>query len=217
MALLADDIGQFRGPLGSTKYWELPNRGYEWDTGISLGPYRTGPEHTITQLGQLIQNYKYGDLALQQKDKLASRMTEMALLALWERFESPPFSFLMAVPPNQLGKPSLPGALCKNIATKYPDRFKDVSNAVVRLRGLDSVKKVYKGSRANYLRRAWDIDPDVFPAPAKGSGLLIVDDVYDTGATMREMSRTIRRAFSRNVSQFVLTASHVETRDWNQE
>jgi predicted amidophosphoribosyltransferase len=216
VGLLANDIGQFRGPFGPTNYWELPNRGYEWDTGISLGPYRTGPEHKITPIGQLIQNYKYGGLALALRDNLASKITEIALLALWERFESPPFTFLIAVPPNQLGKPALPGALCKNIAAKYPDRFTDVSNAVVRLRSLDSVKGVYKGSRADYLRRAWAIDLELFPPPEKGSGLLIVDDVYDTGATMREMSRTIRAAFSRDVNQFVLTASHVETRDWNQ-
>ena len=213
---MGNDIGRFKGPLGSSGYWELPNRGYEWETGISLGPYRTGVSHVITSLGSQIRDFKYWSLPENELLSLADGLTNLVLQALWERFASPPFSFLLAVPPNHHGKPSLPRHICKSISDRYPDRFTDMSSSVVRARELDSVKGVHKGSRARYLKGAWEIDTRKFTRPPKGSGVLIVDDVYDTGATMREMSRTLRRVFSRDVNQYMLAVSHVETRDWNQ-
>jgi predicted amidophosphoribosyltransferase len=213
---MANDIGRFKGPLGSSGYWELPNRGYEWDVGLSLGPYRTGDEHTITPLGQRIRDYKYWNVPASELESLARDITQKALEVLWERFESPAFRYLIAVPPNHKGKPSLPRHVCQSIAERYPALFEDKSNSITTLRELDSVKGVYKGSRAEYVKGAWGINPKAFPKPTKGSGVLIVDDVYDTGSTMREMSRTLRREFKRDVAQHVLTLSHVETRDWNQ-
>lgn len=213
---MANDIGRFKGPLGGSGYWELPNRGYEWDVGLSLGPYRTGDEHAITPLGRRIRDYKYWTLPTEELASLASDITLNALEVLWERFETPPFRYLVAVPPNHKGKPSLPRHVCRSIAERYPELFEDKSNTITRLRELDSVKGIYKGSRANYVRGAWGINSKAFPKPAGGSGVLIVDDVYDTGSTMREMSRTLRREFKRDVAQYVVTLSHVETRDWNQ-
>ena len=213
---MANDIGRFKGPLGTSGYWELPNRGYEWDIGLSLGPYRTGEEHTITPLGTRIRDYKYWDRTSEELESLASDITMKALEVLWERFEAPPFRYLVAIPPNHKGKPSLPRYVCQSIAKRYPELFEDKSNSITRQRELDSVKGVYKGSRAQYVKGAWEIDSSAFPKPPAGSGVLILDDVYDTGSTMREMSRTVRRAFKRDVAQYVLTLSHVETRDWNQ-
>jgi hypothetical protein len=211
-----NDIGQFRGPFGPLGYWEIPNRGYEWEVGLSLGPYRAGNEHTITPLGMKIRDYKYWSLPPEELDSLAHNLTTQVLQVLQQKFQAPPFSFLLAVPPNHTGKPSLPAYVCRTIARLYPERFEDKSSSVLRLRTLDSVKGVSKRSRANYVKEAWAIDPDRVPKPETGSGVLIVDDVYDTGSTMREMSRTLRRQFHRDLKQFVLTISHVETRDWNQ-
>ncbi len=213
---MGGDIGRFKGPAGSSRHWELPNRGYEWDVGISLGPYRTGKDHAITSLGQQIRDYKYWNMPQNELLSLAEDLTNRALEVLWEKFEAPPFSYLLAVPPNHQGKPSLPRHICQSIANRYPDKFRDVSSSVVRIRELDSVKGVYKGSRAQYVKGAWGIDPRLFPKPPQGAGVLIVDDVYDTGATMREMSRTLRREFRRDLNQYMLAISHVETRDWNE-
>lgn len=164
---MGEEIGRFRGPYGASNYWELPNRGYEWDIGISLGPYRTGPEHTMTPLGQRISGYKYSGASVARQHSLASELTSLTLSTLWERFDSPPFSFLIAVPPNHKGKPSLPRQICQNIANRYPDRFEDKSHAIRHLRDLDSVKGVYKGSRADYVRGAWGVDSNVFPKTTK--------------------------------------------------
>ena len=213
---MANDIGRFRGPLGDSGYWELPNRGYEWDFGLSLGPYRTGQQHIITPLGTKIRDYKYWDQTDEELESLAGEITIKALEVLWEKFEAPPFRYLVAIPPNHTGKPSLPRQVCRRISERYPERFADKSGSITRLRELDSVKGIHKGSRAEYVKGAWAIDSTSFPAPPKDSGVLIVDDVYDTGSTMREMSRTVRRQFARDVAQYVLTLSHVETRDWNQ-
>lgn len=213
---MVNDIGRFRGPVGDAEYWELPNRGYEWDFGLSLGPYRTGQQHAITPLGAKIRDYKYWDQTGEELESLADEITMKALEVLWEKFEAPPFRYLVAIPPNHTGKPSLPRHVCQRLSERYPERFTDKSDSITRLRELDSVKGIYKGSRAQYVKGAWAIDPALFPAPPKDSGVLIVDDVYDTGSTMREMSRTVRRQFARDVAQYVLTLSHVETRDWNQ-
>ena len=211
------ETSRFRGPIGKTAYWELPNRGYEWNEGITLGPYKIGENRTATALGQKIRDYKYWNLKGEKLGSLAQDLTQRALKALQERFEDPPFSYLVAVPPHDLEKPSLPRYVCRGIAAEYPDRFTDMSHAIETLRELDSVKGVSRGARADYLKGAWGINPKVFPKPARGSGVLIVDDVYDTGSTMREMSRTLRREFGKDVPQYVLTLSHVETRDWNQQ
>lgn len=213
---MANDIGRFKGPLGNSRYWEVPNRGYEWDLGLSLGPYRTGDDHTITALGKRIRDYKYWALPTEELESLASDITMKALEVLWEKFETPPFRYLVAIPPNHTGKPSLPRQVCQKIAERYPEKFLDKSHSIILQRPLESVKGVSKNSRARYVKGAWKIDTSSFPKPPTGSGVLIVDDVYDTGSTMREMSRTLRRAFTRDVVQYVLTLSHVETRDWNQ-
>jgi predicted amidophosphoribosyltransferase len=211
-----DETHRFRGPIGKSSYWELPNRGYEWDAGITLGPYKIGDDRTITTLGQKIRDYKYWNLEAEELETLAQDLTQRALKALQERFENPPFSYLVAVPPHDTSRPSLPRYVCRGIAAKYRDRFADMSHAIRTIHKLDSVKGVSKSSRADYLKGAWGVNPKVFPKPGGGSGVLIVDDVYDTGSTMREMSRTLRQEFGKDVPQYVLTLSHVETRDWNQ-
>ena len=211
-----NNIGVFRGPLGRCGYWELPDRGYEWNIGLSLGPYRTGHQHTITPLGTRIRDYKYWDQTTEELESLATEITMKALEVLWEGFEAPPFRYLVAIPPNHQGKPSLPRQVCQRISERYPERFEDKSSSITRLRELDSVKRIYKGSRAEYVRGAWAVSPNSFPTPPADFGVLIIDDVYDTGSTMREMSRTLRRQFGRTLDQYVLTLSHVETRDWNQ-
>ena len=211
---MAKSIGAFDGPFGETGYWHLPNRGYEWDEGYSLGPYTQGEHHERTWLGERINRYKYWDLNKAERVQIGEEVSTRFLRVLWEVFgERRPFGVCLAIPGNR-GGPSLPHDMCHVLAHRY-DWIVDASNAVIKNRELGTVKPVSKKDRAAHLSQAWSIEQTLLPLSVARRGILVIDDVYDTGATLREMSRTLRRAFQREPQQYMVALSHVITRDWN--
>lgn len=211
---MAREIGKFEGPLGPERYWSLPNRGYEWDEGFSLGPYSSGPAHERTWEGDHVHRYKYRTLKNAEREQIVDELSNRLLRVLWSVFrDKHPFAVCLAVPGNR-GGPSLPHEVCRTLSARY-DWLTDCSSAIVKTRELGTVKPVSKRERSKYLSGAWQIDTQRLPLALAREGILVVDDVYDTGATMREMSRTLRRAFRREPRQYMVAITHVVTRDWN--
>lgn len=209
-------IGEFAGPIGDSRYWRLPNRGYEWDGGYSLGPYTFGPQHQHTTLGESINRYKYWNLEDAERAEIVEDLANRLLGVLWEVFpQARPFGVCLAVPGNRGSQFSLPRDMCEKLTARY-DWLVDGSAAIERSPRLESLKTIPKKDRAEYVSGAWTINKKLLPRSVARAGILVIDDVYDTGATMREMSRTIRRAFQREPKHYMVALSHVETKDWNQ-
>lgn len=76
------------------------------------------------------------------------------------------------------------------------------------------MKPVPKGLRARHLAHAWSIDHHLLPPTTAQRGILVIDDVYDTGATLREISLTLSRAFPHLSKRYMVALSHVVTKDW---
>jgi predicted amidophosphoribosyltransferase len=66
--------------------------------------------------------------------------------------------------------------------------------------------------RAEALRAGYSIEPDY---DFKGIyGFLIIDDIYESGATLREICRTLKRA-QPEIPRFVATFTHLSS-VWSQ-
>jgi ComF family protein len=72
-----------------------------------------------------------------------------------------------------------------------PDRFRLVTNALVRRRETDSQIGLTRHQRRENLRGAFAVtDPTSFV----GKNILLVDDVFTTGTTVSECAKVLRRA-----------------------
>jgi len=167
-----------------------------WEQGwaLDLHSYFLKETQQLTEMGRLVHKYKYHgriDLA----DRLADR-----ILALMEQHpELKAIDGIVPVPPSterlydpvnllgqvlarRLGVPLLSGALRK---TRTTDRQKDMRTRAQK--------------RAN-VAGAFAVQSNV-----RGKSLLVLDDLYDSGETLREITRVLKRAGARSVKVLTLT------------
>lgn len=88
--------------------------------------------------------------------------------------------------------------LCRVLARRLERPV--VSDALVRIRHTPPQTTLGMAERQENIRAAFEADPDII----KGKSVLLVDDVYTTGATLRECARTLRRAGAAEVEVLVL-------------
>ncbi len=167
-----------------------------WEEGWALDIHSYGVTSSwhLTETGQLVHKYKYSgriDLA----DRLADRAIALieqhpTLKAIDGIVPVPssvkrlydPVSLLGQVLARRLGVPLLSGVLRK---TRKTDLQKDMGTRAQK--------------RAN-VAGAFAVDGDV-----KGRSLLVLDDLYDSGETLREVTRVLKRAGARSVRVLTLT------------
>lgn len=191
-------------------YIELPNDSHLWDRGIALDWYTKGYDkqylrYIKTDLGQAVREYKYYIQLNQKKREAIVRKCSDAIasvLQLDENQEKPTFNSCIGVAPNRKTGHSLPLDLALQLSYKF-DWLNDDSNLLVKTRELESVRKV-KGEklRAEMLKGAYATN---LPVNSSGiRGFLIIDDVYETGSTLREICRTLEGSFPK-IPRYVLT------------
>jgi ComF family protein len=99
-----------------------------------------------------------------------------------------------------------------------PDRFRPFANGLVRKRDTSSQTGLTAHQRRANLRGAFAVAQ---PEAVKEREVLVVDDVYTTGATASECARVLRRAGASKVwiatvaRTLKISAQHVEVRDNN--
>jgi len=85
-------------------------------------------------------------------------------------------------------------------------RLRRWPSVLVRRRDTESQFELTPRDRRRNLEGAFEVDPGGFPL---GSEVLLVDDIYTTGATARECARVLRRAGARKV--WVATLARAQT------
>ncbi len=167
-----------------------------WDEGWSLDIYsrRVGATFQLTETGLLVLKYKY-----RGRIDLADHFADRVIALMEQRLTVKTINGIVTVPPSaqrsydpvsllgqvlarRLGVPLLSGCLQKTRTTN-----------------LQKTMRTRAQKRAN-VAGAFAVRGDV-----RGRSLLVLDDLYDSGETLREVTRVLKRAGARWVGVITLT------------
>jgi predicted amidophosphoribosyltransferase len=94
--------------------------------------------------------------------------------------------------------------LAHQLSIKF-EWLNDDSNFLTKTRELDSIKQIGgEKQRAEYLKGAYSTKES--SEPAEIYGFLVIDDVFETGSTLREICRTLEGSFP-GIPRYVLTVT----------
>lgn len=167
-----------------------------WDEGWALDIYsrRVGATFQLTETGLLVLKYKYRGridsadcfadrvIALMEQRWTVKTIDGIVTVPLSAQRSYDPVSLLGQVLARRLGVPLLSGCLQK---TRTTNPQKDM--------------RARAQKRAN-VAGAFAVRGDV-----RGRSLLALDDLYDSGETLREVTRVLKRAGARWVGVITLT------------
>ena len=178
-----------------------------WIEGWALSKYSSEP-YKKTQIGGLIKKVKYGkspQYTFAQRASDAKIISDEIIKMIKWLFDPSDLPFDLCVcPPSHEVKPlDLPDFICKAISggsIKYAEK------TIIEKIPLTTIKAGPKADRGKKL-----VDNFVFDCPKAlypSKGVLIIDDVFDTGSTVTGVSRAVSAQFS-NIPRYVITAAYI--------
>lgn len=177
---------------------------------FSLGPYSDHEsQRARTLLGSMVKEYKYDPIPLKRQLAIEKRVLARAITLMRKIWPDQPFDFCVPVPSNRKNGPSLATGFSAKLSRLYP-RIKDGRSALQKTREISSLKSVPKKERPRHLKDAYTFAPAV----AASRGILIVDDIYDTGATLSEANRAIENcgvSMFAELPRYFIVLSHLES------
>ena len=202
--------------MAKSKSIILPNTHRLWVKGYSLGVY-SGSYDSFTQkqdfseVGQAVYEYKYfRKLSELRRQELVSFFSSRVIqtLRLEEDSERPKFNSCIGVMPNRNTESSLPLELALQLSIKF-DWLRDDSNCLVKTKELPVMKNIDDHDvRISELKGGYKVLPDYDFESV--SGFLIIDDIFETGSTLRELCRTLNHVVP-NIPRYVLTLTHLRS------
>jgi hypothetical protein len=188
-------------------FFEIEDSSQLWKMGIALDWYSNFDKLRLrnikTPLGQSIHEYKYYKNLDPKRREAIVRQCSTAIervLNLQEDIEKNSFNSCIGVLPNGLHPNSLPLDIALQLSYRF-EWIRDDSRYILKTRELDSIKNQPRASRPKYLLDAYSVNPEYRMSPPRG--FLLIDDVYETGSTMREICRTLERSFP-DIPRYVL-------------
>lgn len=128
-------------------------------------------------------------------------------LKLQQSIISENYNCLISVPPNVNSKISLPREVAAYLSSKF-SWLNDCSDSIRKIKELPPIKNITDDAeKSELLRGAYQVDSLSIPKNVKG--FLIVDDIFSSGATLREISRTLKRVFP-EIPIYVITLTHLK-------
>ena len=174
---------------------------------LSLYSYRRKPFVQYSDLGRSINRYKYhfDELSNEKKLEIENYCFKQIRNCLQQKFtEIPPFNFLVPVPPNSDNRISLPNRIAEIFIKNYPNHFVDCSPFLKKTRELESIKKIPGESieeRKIHSKNAYQLE-EITRNDIRG--FLVIDDVYQTGTTVREIAALLNRHYP-EVPRYLIT------------
>ena len=177
-----------------------------WIEGWALSKYSSEP-YIKTRIGGLIKKIKYNtspEYSLADRTSDAKIVSDEIIKMIKWLYEPSDLPFDLCVcPPGHEVKPlDLPDFICKAISggsVKYAE--KTLKEKIP----LSTIKALPKEDRRKKL-----VDNFVFDCPEPfypSKGVLIIDDVFDSGSTVTGVSRAVSAQFP-SIPRFVVTAAY---------
>ena len=178
-----------------------------WVEGWALSKYSSEP-YKKTHVGSLIKKIKYEkspEYSLEKRSSDAKLISTQIINMIKWLYNPKDLPFDLCVcPPSHMFKPlDLPDFICRSISggsIKYAER------SIIERIPLSTIKVGPKEERTKKLLDNFVFDCPESLYPAKG--ILIIDDVFDTGSTVSGVSRAISAQFP-NLPRFVITAAYI--------
>ena len=178
-----------------------------WIEGWALSKYSSEPLQK-TRIGGLIRRIKYDKspaYSLVSRTSDAKIISDEIVKMIKWLYDPSDLPFDLCVcPPSHAIKPlDLPDFICKAISggsVKYAEK------TFIERIPLTTIKAGPKEDRSKKL-----VDNFVFDCPEAlypSKGVLIIDDVFDTGSTITGVSRAVSAQFP-NIPLFVITAAYI--------
>lgn len=164
-----------------------------WLDGWALDAYTN--RNGKTTFGELIHTIKY---RLQNEPVLAAEKAEPLLIEL-KKFlikmypsQFRPFDCVIYPPSNTQRSFQLMAYLADKLVS---NAIANRSNEIIKIKQHSTVKAISVRERSVTLRNTMKVEPDTFKLKPKG--ILIIDDVLETGSTARELCRALEATWPR--------------------
>lgn len=162
-----------------------------WLDGWALDAYTN--MNGKTTFGELIHTIKYRlqdepVLAAEKAEPLLNELKKFLIKMYPSQFR--PFDCIIYPPSNTQRSFQLTAYLADKLAsTAIANR----SNEIIKIKQHSTVKAISVKERGATLRNTMKVEPDTFKLLPKG--ILIIDDVLDTGSTAKELCRALEAAW----------------------
>jgi ATP-dependent DNA helicase RecQ len=160
--------------------------------GTSLVNGVAASYYGVSNVGSAIHRSKY-----ENGGDFPDFLLRLILKAYRKKFGQEEYDLILYVPPTRSGR------LVRNFAVKVSDVLKfPISHHLVKLR-TTSEQKTFENSylKADNVRDAFFFcDPD----DIKGKKVLLIDDIYDSGATVREIGRYLTKLGAEKITPLII-------------
>jgi predicted amidophosphoribosyltransferase len=165
-------------------------------------------EQDFTELGRAIHKFKYWKLSPQERDRILDYCVTTLQSALNSIFgKNFPFNYVVAVPPNRKHANSLPPFVASDLASRSDGSLKSVNKLLSKKKDLPIMKNLSKDEKAIALSDAYMFAKEL---PDPRIGILIIDDIFDSGTTIRFAARAIRDAYP-DLKRYVITLTALKS------
>lgn len=123
-------------------------------------------------------------------------LLKKTLSVFGKKFHGIRFDLVMYLPPTKSGD------LVKNYATKFAHVINvPISHNLIKVRKTEE-QKVFQNSysKQDNVAGAFDVDEDV----VRGKSIILLDDIFDSGATLKEVGRLLTQKGARNIVPIVI-------------
>ena len=176
-----------------------------WTTGWALSRYSVVSPHD-TRMGRLVNGVKYGKTPSKERRTMADELADRMMGFIAEQYEPSGLPFTDCVaPPSHQSKPfELAQHLCEEVSLGFG--LVNASGLLHEMLPVRSMKEIHGfEERVALLNRAITVDTPT--TSRRPSGFLIVDDVFETGATATSICTALLSRFPG--SEFhILTATY---------
>lgn len=162
----------------------------------SLGLWRKSGDTEFTALGNFLHELKYEPLSEQDLCAGVNLLVDLMLPEMKKIWPEYPAEYCISVPPNLPRSRDIPGRVAEQIGLRT--RIRTRTDIMRRIKHVKSMKNTRPDERREELDGAY-----VAKKPLMSEkGLLIIDDVYDTGSTVRAVRQALWRAGVRGKMHF---------------